>query len=102
MSDIGIVSADRPGPGRDGPLYSSSPWPSLGACFLASNGTAAALYERSLSGFGQLVETSLVQGAMAGAAALVWQRPANPDAPGYACWQLVGPRPDHELLVFGR
>ncbi len=97
LSDIGIVSADRPGPGRDGPLYSSSPWPSLGACFLASNGTAAALYERSLSGFGQLVETSLVQGAMA-SAALVWQRPANPDAPGYACWQFDARAPIMSFL----
>ena len=73
------------GPARPGPLFSASTWPSLGAFFGASLGFNAALRARGLTGRGQHVETSLLQGAMAAAWA-VWQRADNPDAPDFETW----------------
>jgi crotonobetainyl-CoA:carnitine CoA-transferase CaiB-like acyl-CoA transferase len=73
------------GPVRPGPVFPASRWPSLGAFFAASLGLAAALRVRGLTGRGQLVETSLLRGAIASAWAL-WQRAADPDAPSFASW----------------
>ncbi len=75
------------GPARSGPVFPASHWPSLGAFFLASTGLAAALLARETTGRGQRVETSLMQGAMAGASG-VWQRMENPDAEGFDTWIL--------------
>jgi crotonobetainyl-CoA:carnitine CoA-transferase CaiB-like acyl-CoA transferase len=72
---------------RPGPLFVASQWPSLGAFFNASLGIAAALRARELTGRGQWVETSLLQGALAGAAG-VWQRAEKIDAPGFDTWIL--------------
>ncbi len=75
------------GAARPGPLFPASYWPSLGAFFSASLGISAALRARNLTGRGQWVETSLLQGAMAGAAG-VWQRAEKIDAPGFDTWIL--------------
>jgi crotonobetainyl-CoA:carnitine CoA-transferase CaiB-like acyl-CoA transferase len=80
------------GPAREGPLFSASHWPSLGAFFLASTGVSAALLARETTGRGQWVETSLMQGAMAGASG-VWQRMENPDAEGFDTWILGSKSP---------
>ncbi|SHH19986.1 Crotonobetainyl-CoA:carnitine CoA-transferase CaiB [Hydrocarboniphaga daqingensis] len=72
---------------RPGPLFVASQWPSLGAFFNASLGISAALRAREITGLGQWVETSLLQGAMAGAAG-VWQRAEKIDAPGFDTWIL--------------
>lgn len=72
---------------RPGPIFPASTWPSLGAFFSASVGIAAALRARNITGRGQLVEASLVQGAMAGAAG-VWMRAENIDADGFDSWIL--------------
>jgi len=80
------------GPEREGPVFSASTWPSLGAFFLALTGVSAALYARENSGRGQLVATSLMQGAMAGASG-VWQRMENPDAEGFDTWILSSRSP---------
>jgi crotonobetainyl-CoA:carnitine CoA-transferase CaiB-like acyl-CoA transferase len=64
------------GPPRPGPMFTASFWPSLGAFFSASVAVNAALRARGLTGKGQLVETSLLQGAMAGAWAN-WLRADN-------------------------
>ena len=72
---------------RPGPLFSASHWPSLGAFFAASTGLSAALRAREVTGRGQWVETSLLQGAMAGASG-VWQRVEDPDAEGFNSWIL--------------
>ncbi|MGH8540474.1 MAG: CoA transferase, partial [Stenotrophobium sp.] len=72
---------------RPGPLFVASHWPSLGAFFTASLGISAALRARGLTGKGQWVETSLLQGAMAGAAG-VWQRAEKIDADGFDTWIL--------------
>ncbi|WP_154654760.1 CaiB/BaiF CoA transferase family protein [Solimonas variicoloris] len=77
---------------RPGPLFVASQWPSLGAFFNASLGIAAALRAREITGRGQWVETSLLQGAMAGAAG-VWQRAEKIDAPGFDTWILNSKSP---------
>ncbi|WP_380878066.1 hypothetical protein ACFB49_15390 [Sphingomonas sp. DBB INV C78] len=80
------------GANREGPLFVSSPWPSLGAFFSASTGIAAALFAREKTGRGQRVRTSLQQGAMACASG-VWQRMEEPDAPGFNTWILSSKSP---------
>ncbi|MGH8505863.1 MAG: CoA transferase, partial [Stenotrophobium sp.] len=72
---------------RPGPLFVASHWPSLGAFFTASLGISAALRARGLTGKGQRVETSLLQGALAGAAG-VWQRAEKSDVDGFDTWIL--------------
>jgi crotonobetainyl-CoA:carnitine CoA-transferase CaiB-like acyl-CoA transferase len=72
---------------RDGPLFIYSPWPSLAACYLATLGISSALRAREITGRGQMVETSLLQGAMAVCVA-GWARVENPDAPGYRTWVM--------------
>ncbi|HSS08872.1 MAG TPA: CoA transferase, partial [Acidimicrobiales bacterium] len=75
------------GAARAGPVVPRSTWPSLGAAFLATLGISAALRVREVTGTGQWVETSLLQGAFA-AVALNWQRVGNPDAPNYWMWPV--------------
>jgi crotonobetainyl-CoA:carnitine CoA-transferase CaiB-like acyl-CoA transferase len=75
-----VRGADRPGP-----VLPRSTWPSLGAAYLASLGISAALRARAVTGAGQWVETSLLQGALA-AVSMAWQRVENPDAPLYWMW----------------
>jgi crotonobetainyl-CoA:carnitine CoA-transferase CaiB-like acyl-CoA transferase len=72
---------------RPGPLFVASHWPSLGAFFIASLGIAAALRARAITGTGQWVETSLLQGALSGGAG-VWQRVEKPETPGFDTWIL--------------
>ena len=72
---------------REGPLFVYSPWPSLAACYLATLGISSALRAREITGRGQLVETSLLQGAMAACVA-GWARVENPDASGYRTWVM--------------
>ena len=50
---------------RDGPIYEALPFASIGAAYMGAIGTLAALYRRHNDGVGRLVETSLVDGALA-------------------------------------
>ena len=75
------------GADREGPIFPRTPWPSVGAAYFATLGIAAALRARQVSGHGQRVTTSLLQGALA-AACLNWQRVENPDAPLYWMWPI--------------
>jgi crotonobetainyl-CoA:carnitine CoA-transferase CaiB-like acyl-CoA transferase len=77
-----VRGADRPGP-----VFPRTPWPSIGATYFATLGIAAALRAREVSGQGQRVATSLLQGALA-AVCLNWQRVENPDAPLYWMWPI--------------
>jgi crotonobetainyl-CoA:carnitine CoA-transferase CaiB-like acyl-CoA transferase len=77
-----VRGADRPGP-----VFPRSSWPSIGATYVATLGIAAALRAREVSGQGQRVTTSLLQGALA-ATCLNWQRVENPDAPLYWMWPI--------------
>ena len=80
------------GPARPGPVFPASYWPSLGAFFIASMGINAALRAREHTGRGQHVETSLMQGAMAGAAG-AWLRAEKSEAPGFDSWILGSKSP---------
>ncbi len=62
-------------------------YPSLGACFAATLGIHAALRAREITGRGQWVETSLLQGALACASG-VWQRAENVEAKDFDSWIL--------------
>jgi crotonobetainyl-CoA:carnitine CoA-transferase CaiB-like acyl-CoA transferase len=75
------------GADREGPIFPRTPWPSVGAAYFATLGIAAALRARQVSGLGQRVTTSLLQGALA-ASCLNWQRVENPDAPLYWMWPV--------------
>jgi crotonobetainyl-CoA:carnitine CoA-transferase CaiB-like acyl-CoA transferase len=75
------------GTARGGPIFPRTMWPSVGATYSAALGIAAALRAREVTGQGQRVTTSLLQGALA-AVSLVWQRVENPDAPLYWMWPV--------------
>ena len=62
-----------PGADRGGPIFTYTPWLSMGAAFLALVGINAALFARLETGRGQHVETSLLQAAL-GLTAIGWQR----------------------------
>jgi crotonobetainyl-CoA:carnitine CoA-transferase CaiB-like acyl-CoA transferase len=87
FAEIEIPSDWLQGPDRPGPMFSASPWPSLGAFYLASTAVSAALLARETTGRGQLVETSLLQGALGGGSG-VWQRAEDPDATLFNSWVL--------------
>ncbi len=75
------------GADRAGPVFARAPFPSVGAMYNATLGIAAALRAREITGEGQWVETSLLQGALT-AACLNWQRVENPEAPLYWMWPV--------------
>ncbi len=49
---------------RSGPIFLHAPLPSFGAALIATAGISAALHAREVTGRGQWVETSLMQGAL--------------------------------------
>jgi crotonobetainyl-CoA:carnitine CoA-transferase CaiB-like acyl-CoA transferase len=75
------------GANRQGPIFPRTTWPSIGATYFAVLGLAAALRAREVTGRGQRVTTSLLQGVLA-AVSLNWQRVENPDAPLYWMWPI--------------
>ncbi len=92
FEDLEIPYDQVQGAPRPGPLFSASKWPSLGAFFAGVVGINAALYVRHRTGKGQLVETSLLRGAMAGGGA-VWFRAGKPEAEGFDTWILGSKSP---------
>jgi crotonobetainyl-CoA:carnitine CoA-transferase CaiB-like acyl-CoA transferase len=91
-ADLEIPWDDVQGPPRPGPLFPASHWPSLGAFYAASLGIHAALRAREITGRGQHVATSLLQGALASAGG-VWQRAENTEAPMFDSWILCSRSP---------
>jgi len=75
---------------RPGPLFSGVPWISLATGYLANLGISAALRAREQSGRGQLVQTSLLQGALITTIA-GWQRVERPETPAFQTW-VIDPR----------
>jgi len=89
----GLVPPDEEcwgGPFRDGPLASGVPWASMATAYLATLAISAALRERELSGRGQKVSTSLLQGVLATTLA-AWQRTEHYRSENYQSW-LIDPR----------
>ena len=74
------VAAPRPGP-----LFSGVPWVSLATAYQATLAVSAALRVRGVTGRGQAVATSLLQGAL-GTTQFAWQRVEHPDAPNFQSW----------------
>jgi len=91
-ADLEIPWDDVQGAARPGPLFPASPWPSLGACYAASLGIHAALRAREVTGRGQHVATSLLQGALACAGG-VWQRAEDTEAAMFDSWILCSRSP---------
>jgi crotonobetainyl-CoA:carnitine CoA-transferase CaiB-like acyl-CoA transferase len=77
----------RRGAARPGPAFPRSTFPSLGAALLATLGISAALRAREITGRGQHVETSLLQGVLL-ATGLSWQRVEHPDTEDHWMWPL--------------
>jgi crotonobetainyl-CoA:carnitine CoA-transferase CaiB-like acyl-CoA transferase len=90
--EIEVLWDDVQGAKRPGPLFPASPWPSLGAFYAASLGINAALRAREITGRGQHVATSLLQGALACAGG-VWQRAENTEARMFDSWILCSRSP---------
>jgi crotonobetainyl-CoA:carnitine CoA-transferase CaiB-like acyl-CoA transferase len=86
------------GAARPGPLFVASAWPSLGAFFNASMGIAAALRAREITGRGQWVETSLLEGALAGAQC-AWQRAEKVEVPGFDTWIFTSKAPKGHFMA---
>ncbi len=85
LPDLEIPEGMEPGAPREGPIFTYTPWLSMGAAFLASVGINAALLARLRTGRGQRVETSLLQAALS-ATASKWLRVGRPDAKGFRSW----------------
>ncbi|MEE9284284.1 MAG: CoA transferase [Dehalococcoidia bacterium] len=66
---------------RDGPIFLRLPLPSLAAAYLAQCGIASALHAREVTGKGQWVETSLMQGVLA-FTTMIWNWVERPP-PGF-------------------
>ena len=79
------VGAERPGP-----LMPGVPWASMAAMYLATLGINAALRVRGLTGRGQHVHTSLMQGAICSTLG-AWQRVEHPEAEHFQTW-ITDPR----------
>lgn len=82
----------QPGIRRDGPTFLYCPFPSHGAAFCAALGICAALRERNLSGRGQFVDTSLLDGA-AIITCMLWQWSDNPTPPFAEAMNSIEPFP---------
>jgi crotonobetainyl-CoA:carnitine CoA-transferase CaiB-like acyl-CoA transferase len=85
LPDLEVPEGMEPGAPRPGPIFTYTPWLSMGTAFLATTGISAALYAREATGRGQHVETSLLQAALSGTASK-WLRVGRPDAVGFRSW----------------
>ncbi|HIL00468.1 MAG TPA: CoA transferase [Myxococcales bacterium] len=83
--DYEVPFEAQQGPPREGPVFPASRFPSLGAAYAAATGISAALRARRVTGKGQWVETSLMQGALA-AGVLAFGMAKNLDAWGFLTW----------------
>ncbi len=71
--DTDLPAVERHWLARNGPVFTATPAPSISAAYLASLGISAAIRARELTGRGQWVETSLLQGIIAYQGSM-WQR----------------------------
>jgi crotonobetainyl-CoA:carnitine CoA-transferase CaiB-like acyl-CoA transferase len=90
LVDLEAPAELRVGAPRPGPLFGGVPWVSLGAFYLASIAINAALRVREITGRGQHVRTSLLQGALV-TTVYPWQRAERPHSEYYQTW-VIDPR----------
>jgi len=83
--DLEVAQERLQGAPREGPLFPSSRFPSLGAAYAATTAISAALRAREITGRGQWVETSLLQGALA-AGVLAFAMAEKLDTPMFMSW----------------
>ena len=83
--ELEIPQEAQQGAPREGPLFPSSRFPSLGAAYAATTAISAALRAREITGRGQWVETSLLRGALA-AGVLAYATAKNLEADGFMSW----------------
>jgi crotonobetainyl-CoA:carnitine CoA-transferase CaiB-like acyl-CoA transferase len=83
--DFEVPVEAQQGPPRSGPIFPASRFPSLGAAYAATTAISAALRAREITGRGQWVETSLLQGALA-AGVLAFAVADKLDAPHFLSW----------------
>ncbi len=83
--DLEIAAERQQGAPREGPLFSSSRFPSLGAAYAAATAISAALRAREVTGRGQWVETSLLRGALS-AGVMAYAIGENLEADGFMSW----------------
>src|SRR3954469_11582771 len=75
---------------RNGPLFGGVPWASMATFYNASIGITAAIRARGITGKGQHVETSLLQGVLTTTLG-GWQKVEKPDTPNFQTW-VTDPR----------
>ena len=75
-----MIGAPRPGP-----LFSGVPWISLATFYNAAVAINAALFAREITGRGQHVHTSMLQGVLATTVG-TWQRVERADRDGFNSW----------------
>ena len=83
--DFEVDRKKQQGAPREGPLFPASRFPSLGAAYAATTAISAALRAREVTGRGQRVETSLLQGALA-AGVLGFAKAENIEAENFMAW----------------
>jgi crotonobetainyl-CoA:carnitine CoA-transferase CaiB-like acyl-CoA transferase len=85
LADLDIPYSTRQGPPREGPIVIGTPTASLGAFYSATAAISAALFARESTGRGQLIRTSLMQGAAA-SMVMGWQRTDAADPEAFSTW----------------
>lgn len=83
--ELEVAQERLQGAPREGPLFPASRFPSLGAAYAAALGISAALRAREVTGRGQWVETSLLQGALA-SGVLAFAMAEKLDTPMFMSW----------------
>ena len=78
------------GPDRDGPLFTGVPWVSMATAYIAVIGVNAAIRARGITGQGQRVSASLLQGVLATTIG-GWIQVERSDAPNFETW-VIDPR----------
>ncbi len=85
LEHLEIPAGMAPGAARTGPIFTYTPWLSMGSAFLATTAISAALYARTMTRRGQHIETSLLQSAIS-LTASKWMRAEHNDAPYFRSW----------------
>jgi crotonobetainyl-CoA:carnitine CoA-transferase CaiB-like acyl-CoA transferase len=78
------------GPDREGPLFTGVPWVSMATAYIAVIGVNAAIRARGITGQGQRVSASLLQGVLATTIG-GWIQVERSDAPNFETW-VIDPR----------